>query len=89
MGQHRAKTGSFECLYWVNPGAYQAWLQAMIEQTRLMHHGDARIVFVNSWNEWAEGAHLEPDKIFGVGYLQATRDALDAGLLVRGKVTEN
>ena len=72
-----------------NPGAYQAWLQAMIEQTRLMHHGDAQIVFVNSWNEWAEGAHLEPDKIFGVGYLQATRDALDAGLLVRGKVTEN
>jgi lipopolysaccharide biosynthesis protein len=62
-----------------NPGAYQAWLQAMIEQTRLMHQGDARNVFINSWNEWAEGAHLEPDRIFGHGYLQATRAALDAG----------
>jgi GT2 family glycosyltransferase len=66
-----------------NPGAYQAWLQAAIEQTRAVHHGDARIVFINSWNEWAEGAHLEPDNLFGHSYLQATRDALDAGLLTK------
>ena len=66
------------------PGAYQAWLDVMIEQTRAMHVGDSRIVFINSWNEWAEGAHLEPDKIFGHAYLEATRNALDAhSLLVR------
>jgi len=35
-----------------------------------------RFVFVKSWNEWAEGNHLEPDQVFGRGYLEAVRDEL-------------
>lgn len=37
------------------------------------------IVFVKSWNEWAEGNHLEPDLKFGLRYLEALRDELEAG----------
>jgi GT2 family glycosyltransferase/SAM-dependent methyltransferase len=66
---------------YASPGAYQAWLEGVIKQTREQNFGDERIVFVNAWNEWAEGAHLEPDRRFGHSYLEATRNAKENWLL--------
>ncbi len=61
------------------PGRYERWLKAIVDYSCRVHEDpDRRLVFINAWNEWAEGAHLEPDIAFGHAYLEATRRALSA-----------
>jgi O-antigen biosynthesis protein len=66
---------------YASPGAFQAWSEAMFEETRRQNFGEERIVFVNAWNEWGEGAHLEPDQRFGHGWLEALKNAAESDLL--------
>ncbi|KPK54641.1 MAG: hypothetical protein AMS22_05510 [Thiotrichales bacterium SG8_50] len=58
-----------------NPAEYETWLRDAITVTRRFSVGDERIVFINAWNEWAEGNHLEPDVRYGRAFLEATRRA--------------
>ena len=59
-----------------SPEAYGRWLDAMVRQTRQLRFGDERLLFINAWNEWAEGNYLEPDQVRGHTYLEATARAL-------------
>lgn len=57
------------------PDLYERWLRETIKKIRTDNE-DEKIVFINAWNEWGEGNHLEPDQKYGKGYLEATRRAL-------------
>lgn len=60
-----------------SPERYGRWLTEAARRAMRRLCGDEQLVFINAWNEWAEGNHLEPDQRWGRAYLQATREALD------------
>jgi len=73
------KAYSNASVYLQSPEMYRKWLSKLITWTRDNHDADKQFIFINAWNEWAEGAHLEPDSRYGYAYLQATKEALEEG----------
>jgi hypothetical protein len=61
-----------------SPDLFRRWLTVIAGRTVETLPGEEQIVFINAWNEWAEGCHLEPDSRHGHAYLEACRAALDA-----------
>jgi hypothetical protein len=72
-----------------SPAKYERWLRHAVGQAsavveRFEPGQPSSLVFVNAWNEWAEGNHLEPDQRYGRGFLDATRRAVDASVAPSG-----
>nr|WP_199158650.1 glycoside hydrolase family 99-like domain-containing protein [Pedobacter sp. ASV2] len=59
-----------------SPEKFQNWVEKTVAYTKENFEGDERIIFINAWNEWAEGCHLEPDQKYGHSYLQALKNGL-------------
>ena len=57
------------------PALYAGWLDRSC-RTTMLRRPEERFLFINGWNNWADGAHLEPDRKFGYAYLQATANIL-------------
>lgn len=56
-----------------NPALFEEYLSMQIKKSN-----ENGFLFINAWNEWAEGAYLEPDEHFGFSYLEAVRNARKA-----------
>jgi lipopolysaccharide biosynthesis protein len=72
------KIGRGLSFYGADPATYGNWLAAAADQAKAARVADERIVFINAWNEWAEGAYLEPDRHFGFAYLAETRRVFES-----------
>jgi glycosyltransferase involved in cell wall biosynthesis len=71
------KPGKGYTFFGNTPRTYRAWLESAVSFARRAPVQGESVVFINAWNEWAEGAYLEPDRRHGYAYLQATREALE------------
>jgi lipopolysaccharide biosynthesis protein len=56
------------------PKNYEFWLSSVLDQAKEKPDAHHQMVFINAWNEWAEGCHLEPDRRHGSAFLQSTLD---------------
>ncbi|MCT1402773.1 glycosyl transferase [Paenibacillus sp. LC231] len=57
-----------------SPEKFGWYLAKQIKRSIHLYHSE--FLFINAWNEWAEGAYLEPDKRYGYQYLEAVKQAL-------------
>ena len=69
------RQGAGMALHGATPAAYQAWLDRLIVAAQEQRVGGEAVVCINAWNEWGEGAYLEPDQHFGGAFLNATSRA--------------
>ena len=67
----RRGEGALVCLG-ASPENYERWLEGASHRTISERPPGERLVFINAWNEWAEGCHLEPDMRHGRAFLEAT-----------------
>jgi len=58
-----------------SPAKFCKWLGKLVESMPQRNLPE-NFIFLNAWNEWAEGAYLEPDERYGYQYLEAVKRAV-------------
>ena len=58
------------------PQLYGKWLSSVFEKFK-PYSQEENFIFINAWNEWAEGNHLEPDQKWGRKYLEEKKKNID------------
>jgi len=66
----RRPNGGATVLLDSSPELYEAWLREVVQRFKPFGP-EENLVFVNAWNEWAEGNHLEPCQRWGRAFLEA------------------
>jgi hypothetical protein len=61
--------------------AYGQWLRFLVREALHRSVQQEPLIFVNAWNEWAEGTYLEPDEAYGRGLLEVTYAAMCEGVI--------
>ncbi len=64
-----------------SPKAYGHWLRFLVNEAMTRREQVEPLIFINAWNEWAEGTYLEPDNHYGRALLEVTRSALAHGVV--------
>lgn len=59
------------------PELYGKWLEHVVSNFK-PYSSDENFIFINAWNEWAEGNHLEPCQKWGKAYLEVTKTILNS-----------
>ena len=54
-----------------SPGKFSYWLERLVSTTQ--QNSSNPMIFINAWNEWAEGTYLEPDEKFNFQYLESIK----------------
>lgn len=58
-----------------SPERFEYWFTRLVKSMPQRNLPE-NLIFINAWNEWAEGAYLEPDEKYGFRYLEAVKSAL-------------
>jgi lipopolysaccharide biosynthesis protein len=58
------------------PAKFEYWVSSIAAQTRERFPEKEQLMFINAWNEWGEGCHLEPDEEYGTQYLEALQKGI-------------
>jgi len=74
----RRQNGEATIIHAATPATYKYFLEQVVERTCQNFAEDDQFIFINAWNEWGEGCHLEADRDNGRALLEVTYQVLSS-----------